>query len=117
MQTFKTVTKTQTQQVESVHYTEAHKVLENAQKQVADLCLDSDNTGSSYYINATQILANLCAVYYNSDEDSEYVSVAEIVYAITNCLTYYDEKHLYDDCVANTALADVNVYDYAHFSN
>ena len=117
MQTFKTVTKTQTQQVESVHYTEAHKVLENAQQQVAQLCLDTDCTGSSYYINATQILANLCNVFYNSDEDSEYVSVPEIVHAIGDCLTYYDEKHLYDDCVANTALADVNLYDYVMLHN
>jgi hypothetical protein len=117
MQAFKTVTKTQTQQVESVHYTEAHKVLENAQKQVADLCLDYDSTGSSYYVNATKILANLTETYYCYCDDDEYISVAEIIHAIADCLTYYDDKHLYDNCVANTALAKINLYDYAHLSN
>ena len=116
-QTFKTVTKTQTTNVDSVHYTEAHKVLENAQKQVAQLCLDYDSTGCSYYINATQILANLTKAYYYACDDSEYISVAEIIHAIADCLTYYDEKHLYDECVKNTALAKFNLYDYAHLSN
>ena len=116
-QTFKTVTKTQTTQDFSVHYTEAHKVLENAQKQVANLCLDYDSTGCSYYINATQILANLTKAYYYSCDDDEYISVAEIIHAIADCLTYYDDKHLYDECVKNTALAKFNLYDYAHLSN
>ena len=117
MQTFKTVTKTQTTNVDSVHYTEAHKVLENAQKLVANLCLDYDSTGSSYYINATQILANLTKAYYYSCDDDDYISVAEIIHAIADCLTYYDDKCLYDDCVKNTALAKFNLYDYAHLSN
>ena len=117
MQTFKTVTHTQTTNVDSVHYTVAHKVLENAQQQVAQMCLDYDSTGSSYYINATQILANLTKAYYNSCDDSEYVSIAEIIHAIADCLTYYDDKHLYDNCVKDTALESINLYDYAHLSN
>ena len=48
MQNFKTITKTQTENVYSVHYTQAHAVLENAQKLVANLCLDYDSTGSKY---------------------------------------------------------------------
>ena len=116
-QTFKTVTKTQTTQDFSVHYTEAHKVLENAQKQVADLCLDYDATGSSYYVNATQILANLTKVYYYTCDDDEYISVADVIHAIADCLTYYDDKHLYDSCVQNTALEKFNLYDYTSLSN
>ena len=53
MQNFKTVTKTTTDKFYSVHYTQAHKVLENAQKIVANMCLDYDSTGSNYYVNAT----------------------------------------------------------------
>lgn len=117
MQNFKTVTKTQTTQVESVHYTQAHAVLENAQKLVASLCLDYDSTGSSYYVNATKILANLTETYYCYCDDDDYISVAEIMHAITSCLTYYDDKCLYDDCVKNTALAKLNLYDYAYLSN
>ena len=117
MQTFKTVTKTQTQQVESVHYKVAHAVLENAQQQVANLCLDYDSTGSSYYTNATQILANLTKVYYNSCDDDEYISLQAIMDAITSCLTYYDDEYLYTACVKNTALAKLNSHDYAYLSN
>ena len=49
MQNFKTITKKTTDKIYSVHYTQAHKVLENAQKLVANLCLDYDSTGSIYY--------------------------------------------------------------------
>ena len=116
MQTFKTVTQTQTTQVDCVHYTVAHAVLENAQKQVANTCFDSDCTGARYYIMCTQILANLTKVFYNAD-DAEYISKAEIIHAIADCLTYYDDAQLYDDCVANTALASENLYDYTYLSS
>ena len=117
MQALKTITQTQTTNVDSVHYTVAHAVLENAQKQVAQICLDYDSTGSSYYLNATQILANLTKVYYNSCDDSEYISLQAIMDAITSCLTYYDDEYLYNACVKNTALAKLNLHDYAYLSN
>ena len=116
MQNFKTVTKTTTENVYSVHYTEAHKVLENAQKLVASLCLDYDSTGSSYYVNATKILANLTESYYAYCDDDDYISGAEIMQCF-NVLTYYDEKHLYDDCIANTAFANVDFYSYCSLCN
>ena len=117
MQAFKTITQTTKQQVHSVHYLEAHKVLTNAQQQAANLMLEYDSTGCSYAINAAQIFANLTNVYYNSCDDSDYISVQAIMDAITNCLTYYDDEHMYTACVKNTALAKLNLHDYAYLSN
>ena len=116
MQNFKTITKNTTDKIYSVHYTQAHTVLENAQKLVANLCLDYDSTGSTYYVNATKILANLTESYYAYCDDDDYISVAEIMQCF-NVLTYYDEKHLYDDCVKNTALANVDFYSYCSLCN
>ena len=49
-------------------------------------------------------------------DDDDYISVAEIMQCF-NVLTYYDEKHLYDDCVANTAFAKLDFYDYCSLNN
>ena len=111
MQIFKTVTRTRTEDVESVHYEEAHRVLENAQKQVANLCLDYDGTGSNYYVNATKILANLTETYYSHCDSDDYMSLEEIM-SCFDCLTYHDEKDLYDDCVEGTALEELDFYEY-----
>ena len=116
MQTFKTVTQTQTTQVDCVHYTVAHAVLLNAQQQVTNTYFDSDCTGARYFVMCTQILANLTKVFYDAD-NAEYISKAKVIHAIADCLTYYDDAHLYDDCVANTALASENLNDYAYLSN
>jgi hypothetical protein len=116
MQTFKTVTRTKTEEVASVYYEEAHKVLENAQKQVAELCLDTDGTGCSYVINATKILANLTETYYSFCDSDDYISIDELMDCFS-VLTYYDEKDLYDNCVKGTALEQVDFYEYLSLSN
>ena len=116
MQIFKTVTRTRMEDVESVHYTEAFKVLENAQKQVAGLSLDYDGTGSSYCINATKILANLTETYYSHCDSDDYMSLEEIM-SCFDCLTYHDEKDLYDDCVEGTALEEIDFYKYLSLHN
>lgn len=117
MQAFKTVTKTQTTQVDSVHYMEAHKVLENAQKAVADLCLDYDATGCRQYIMLANIFASLTDCYYSSiDYDSDYVALDDLMQCFAH-LTYYDDSYIYDECVANTALAKVNLLDYVYLSS
>ena len=115
MQNFKTVTKKTTEKIYSVHADAVHAVMENAQKIVANLRLDYDSTGSSYYVNATKILANLTENYYAYCDD-EFISVAEVMESF-NVLTYYDEKHLYDDCVANTAFEKLDFYDYCSLHN
>ena len=116
MQNFKTITRTTREDVYSVHYEEVHKVRENAQKQVAELCLDFDATGSNYYVNATRILANLTESYYSHCDDEEYYSVDDIMQCF-NCLTYHDEKDLYDDCVQGTAFEKLDFYDYLSLYN
>ena len=116
MQNFKTITKKTTEKIYSVHADAVHAVMENAQKIVANLCLDYDSTGSSYYVNATKILANLTESYYAYCDDDDYISVAEIMQCFS-VLTYYDEKHLYDDCVANTAFEKLDFYDYCSLHN
>lgn len=115
MQNFKTVTKKTTDKIYCVHADNVHAVMENAQTLVANLMLDYDSTGSSYYVNATQILANLTENYYAYCDD-EFISVAEVMESF-NVLTYYDEKHLYDDCVKNTVFEKLDFYDYCSLCN
>jgi hypothetical protein len=116
MQTIKTITRTKTEEVASVHYEEAHKVLSNAHKQVTGLDFDYDGTGSSYFIKATQILANLTKTYYSFCDSDDYISIDELMQCFS-CLEYYDEKDLYDNCVQGTALEQVDFYDYLSLSN
>ena len=116
MQTFKTVTKTVTTKNDCVHADVVHAVMENAQKQVADLMLDYDATSSQYYVNATKILASLVETYYAYANDDDYISIAEVMEAFS-VLTYYDEKSLYDDCVKNTAFEKVDFYEYCSLCN
>jgi len=117
MQAFKTVTRTPAPvAVESVHYTVAHAVLENAQKAVADLCLDYDCTGARQYIMYANIFASLTDCYYSIDYDSEYVALDDLMQCFAH-LTYYDDSYIYDECVANTALAKVNLLDYVCLSS
>lgn len=115
MQHFKTVTKTQTQNIASVHYTEAHKVLENAQAEIANCVFDSDCTAARQYIMLANVFASLVQCFYNND-DNEYISIAEIMQCFTH-LTYYDDSYVYDDCVKNTALTEINLNDYVYLSN
>ena len=115
MQHFKTITRTRTNDVESVHYTVAHAVLENCQKQVANTCFDYDSTGCRYYIQLTQILASLTQTYYDNADD-DYLPLCDLMHCFSH-LTYYDDKCIYDDCVKNTALESVNFYDYNSLSN
>jgi len=116
MQKFKTVTRTTTEEVASVYYEEAHAVLENAQKQVAELCLDTDSTGSSYVINATKILANLTETYYSFCDSDDYIGIDKLMDCFS-VLTYYDEKDLYDRCVHGTAMEQVDFFEYLSLSN
>jgi hypothetical protein len=117
MQTFKTVTKQiQPIAVDSVHYTVAHAVLENAQKQIADLCLDTDPTGARQYIMYANIFASLTDCYYSIDYDSEYVALDDLMQCFAH-LTYYDDSYIYDECVANTALEKIKLLDYVYLSN
>jgi hypothetical protein len=115
MQMFKTITQQQTITQDSVHYEVAHKVLENAQKQIADTVFDSDCTGARQYIMLANIFASLTQCFYNSNNE-EYVALDDLMQCFAH-LTYYDDSYIYDDCVRNTALEKINLLDYVSLSN
>ena len=112
---FKTITQQQTITQDSVHYEVAHKVLENAQKQIADTVFDSDCTGARQYIMLANIFASLTQCFYNSNNE-EYVALDDLMQCFAH-LTYYDDSYIYDDCVRNTALEKINLLDYVSLSN
>ena len=115
MQMFKTVTHTQTTDVDSVHYTVAHAVLENAQKQIADTYFEADPTGARQYCMLANIFASLTDCFYSNSE-SDYIALSELMQCFAH-LTYYDDSYIYSDIVANTALADIELLDYVSLSN
>ena len=117
MQAFKTVTRTPAPvAVESVHYTVAHAVLENAQKAVANLCLDYDCTGARQYIMYANIFASLTDCYYSIDYDSEYCALDDLMQCFAH-LTYYDDSYIYAEIVQGTALESVDLLEHIYLSS
>ena len=115
MQTFKTITQQQTITQDSVHYTVAHAVLENAQKAAANLCLDTDCTGARQYVMYANIFASLVDCYYSSD-NSDYIALDDLMHCFAH-LTYYDDSYIYAEIVEGTALEKVDLLDYIYLSN
>jgi len=115
MQTFKTVTQTQTTQVESVHADTVFAVLENAYNNLT--LMEADCTSASYFINSANIYAQLAEVYASFAECDDYVALDSVMQVFANNITYYDESSLYDNCVDNTAMQNVKLLDYTSLSN
>jgi hypothetical protein len=115
MQTFKTVTRTQTAQVESVHAETVFAVLENAYNNLT--LMEADCTSASYFINSANIYAQLAEVYASFAECDDYVALDSVMEVFANNITYYDESSLYENCVENTAMQNVNLLDYTSLSN
>jgi hypothetical protein len=115
MQTFKTVTRTQTAQVESVHADTVFAVLENAYNNLT--LMEADCTSASYFINSANIYAQLAEVYASFAECDDYVALDSVMQVFANNITYYDESSLYENCVENTAMQNVNLLDYTSLSN
>ena len=116
MQAFKTVTRTPAPvAVDSVHYTVAHAVLENAQKAVANLCLDTDCTGARQYVMYAKVFASLTDCYY-SNADDDYVALDDLMQCFAH-LTYYDDSYIYAEIVEGTALEKVDLLEYVYLSN
>jgi hypothetical protein len=115
MQTFKTVTRTQTAQVESVHAETVFAVLENAYNNLT--LMEADCTSASYFINSANIYAQLAEVYASFAECDDYVALDSVMQVFANNITYYDESSLYDNCVENTAMQNVKLLDYTSLSN
>jgi hypothetical protein len=115
MQTFKTVTRTQTAQVESVHAETVFAVLENAYNNLT--LMEADCTSASYFINSANIYAQLAELYASFAECDDYVALDSVMQVFANNITYYDESSLYENCVENTAMQNVNLLDYTSLSN
>jgi len=115
MQTFKTVTRTQTAQVESVHADTVFAVLENAYNNLT--LMEADCTSASYFINSANIYAQLAEVYASFAECDDYVALDSVMQVFANNITYYDESSLYENCVENTAMQNVKLLDYTSLSN
>ena len=116
MQNFKTITQQfQPIAVDSVHYTVAHAVLKNAQQHLASTLFESDPTASRHYIMLANVFASLTQCFYNAGDD-EYIALDDLMQCFCH-LTYYDDESIYDDCVSNTALAQVKLLDYVILHN
>ena len=115
MQALKTITQTQTKQVESVHADCVFAVLENAYNNLQ--LMEADCTSASYFINSANIYAQLAAVYASFADCDDYVALDSVMQVFADNITYYDESSLYDDCVANTAMQNVKLLDYSSLSN
>ena len=115
MQALKTITKTQTKQVESVHADCVFAVLENAYNNLQ--LMEADCTSASYFINSANIYAQLAALYASFADCDDYVALDSVMQCFTNNITYYDESSLYENCVANTAMQNVKLENYTYLSN
>ena len=114
MQALKTITQTQTTQVESVHADTVYAVLTNAYNNLQ--LMEADCTGASYFINSANIYAQLADLYAAHAYD-DYIALADVMQCFADNITYYDESDLYESCVANTAMQNVKLLDYTSLSN
>jgi len=115
MQALKTITQTQTTQVDSVHADTVYAVLTNAYNNLQ--LMEADCTGASYFINSANIYAQLADLYASFASYDDYVALDSVMQVFANNITYYDESDLYESCVANTAMQNVNLLDYTSLSN
>ena len=115
MQALKTITQTQTTNVDSVHANTVFAVLENAYNNLQ--LMEADCTSASYFINSANIYAQLAEVYASFADCDDYVALSTVMEVFANNITYYDESSLYENCVENTAMQNVNLQDYTSLSN
>jgi hypothetical protein len=79
--------------------------------------MEADCTSASYFINSANIYAQLAEVYASFAECDDYVALDSVMQVFANNITYYDESSLYENCVENTAMQNVNLLDYTSLSN
>tara|TARA_A200000113_G_scaffold128338_1_gene115494 strand:+ start:315 stop:662 length:348 start_codon:yes stop_codon:yes gene_type:complete len=115
MQQLKTITKTTTNKVESVHMETVYKVIENCYDSLQ--IMESDCTSASYFVNSANIFAQLQMLYLEN-ETNNYVSLQSVMEIFANNITFYDEKYsLFESVVENTVLQNVNLENYVYLSN
>jgi len=115
LQQLKTITKTETTTVPSVHADTVYALVLNAFKHLA--YVEADCTGASAYIAQTRIFAQLQELYASFAHSTEYVSLDSVMQCFTDNITYTDETWLYTDVVNNTVLETVKLEDYTYLSN
>jgi len=115
MQQLKTITKTTTTKVKSVHMDTLYKVIENCYNSLE--VVEADCTSASYFLNSANIFAQLQMLYVQN-EINDYVSLQSVMEVFANNITYYDEEYsLYESVVENTAMQNIKLQDYACLSN
>jgi hypothetical protein len=115
MQQLKTITVKTNNKVESVHANTVFAVLENAYNSLT--LMEADCTSASYFINSANIYAQLAELYASFADCDNYVALDSVMEVFANNITYYDESSLYENCVENTAMQNVNLLDYTSLSN
>jgi hypothetical protein len=115
MQQLKTITVKTNNKVESVHASTVFAVLENAYNSLT--LMEADCTSASYFINSANIYAQLAELYASFADCDNYVALDSVMEVFANNITYYDESSLYENCVENTAMQNVNLLDYTSLSN
>ena len=115
MQQLKNITTTKTKTVESVHADTVYAVIRNAYKNLQ--VIEADCTSASYFINSANIFAQLQELYATFADTTDYVALDKVMQCFTNNITYYDESSLYTNCVANTAMQNIDLLDYTSLSN
>ena len=115
MQQLKTITKTTTTKVRSVHMDTLYKVIQNCYNSLE--VVEADCTCASYFLNSANIFAQLQMLYVQN-ETNDYVSLQSVMEVFANNITYYDEEYsLYESVVQNTAMQNVKLQDYACLSS
>ena len=110
MQALKTITKTQTTQVDSVHADTVFAVLTNAYNNLQ--LMEADCTGASYFINSANIYAQLADLYASFASYDDYVALDSVMQCFTNNITYTDESSLFTQAVENTAMQNIKLENY-----
>ena len=115
MQQLKTITKTTTTKVRSVHMDTLYKVITNCYNNLE--VVEADCTCASYFLNSANIFAQLQMLYVQN-ENNDYVSLESVMEVFANNITYYDEEYsLYESVVKNTAMQNIKLQDYACLSS
>ena len=115
MQHLKTITKTKTTTVESVHVDTVYAVIQNAYNSLQ--VIEADCTSANYFINSANIYAQLITLYARYADSTDYISLKKVMQVFANNITYTDESSLFTQVVKNTAMQNVKLENYVYLSN
>ena len=93
-----------------------YKIMLNAQTEVASAFFECDSTAASYYCTLADNCASITNFYYSNFENA-FISADAVMQCVTQHLTYYDDAHIAETLLANTALANMDVNNYVCLHN